>query len=129
MRPGRLDRILYVGPPDQAGREEILRVLTKKMTIDPGVDFGKLSLMVSGTNSIIKTYLKLTNRQTEGCSGAELAAVCQEAAMNAMREDLNALFVSRAHFETAAGNARRGITVDVVARFKAWRERSGLAEV
>jgi AAA family ATPase len=46
MRPGRLDRILYVGPPDIMGREEILRVLTKKMSVEPGLDFGQLSLMV-----------------------------------------------------------------------------------
>jgi len=111
MRPGRLDRILFVGPPDAVGRQEILRIQTKKMTIEPGLDFEQLSGM------------------TEGCSGAELAAVCQEAAMNAMREDRNALFVSREHFIDAARRARRGITVDVIAKFKAWREKSGLTEI
>ncbi len=47
MRPGRLDRILYVGPPDAAGREEILRIRTRNMAIEPGVDFAQLSLLVS----------------------------------------------------------------------------------
>jgi SpoVK/Ycf46/Vps4 family AAA+-type ATPase len=46
MRPGRLDKILYVGPPDLAGREEILRIRTREMTIGPGVDFQELAMMV-----------------------------------------------------------------------------------
>ena len=49
--------------------------------------------------------------------------------MNAMREDLNAPFVSKEHFITAARSARRGITSDVIAKFKAWRETSGLMEI
>jgi AAA family ATPase len=47
MRPGRLDRILYVGPPDVTGREDILRIQAKKMSVEPGLDFRQLSLMVS----------------------------------------------------------------------------------
>ena len=47
MRPGRLDRILYVGPPDAVGREEILRIRTRNMSVEPGLDYSKLSSMVS----------------------------------------------------------------------------------
>ena len=46
MRPGRLDRILYVGPPDQGGREEILRIRTAKMAVDPALDVAELASMV-----------------------------------------------------------------------------------
>jgi len=46
MRPGRLDRILYVGPPDQQGREEIMRIRTSKMAVGDGVDFAELAEMV-----------------------------------------------------------------------------------
>jgi len=42
MRPGRLDRILWVGPPDQRGREEILRIKIKKMTV--GLDLNVESI-------------------------------------------------------------------------------------
>lgn len=49
--------------------------------------------------------------------------------MNAMREDRNARFVSKEHFVNAARSARRGITSDVIAKFKAWREISGLMEI
>ena len=46
MRPGRLDRILYVGPPDCHGREEIVRIRTAKMKMGDGVDFTELAEMV-----------------------------------------------------------------------------------
>ena len=47
MRPGRLDRILYVGPPDIDGRKEILRIRTSKMAIEPDLDFDEVARMVS----------------------------------------------------------------------------------
>ena len=46
MRPGRLDRILYVGPPDLDGRKEILRIRTSKMSVEPGLDFDEVAKMV-----------------------------------------------------------------------------------
>ena len=46
MRPGRLDRILYVGPPDQEGREEILRIRMKNMKVAPDVDVVEIARMV-----------------------------------------------------------------------------------
>jgi AAA family ATPase len=47
MRPGRLDRILFVGPPDKTGREEILRIRTKIMTVGPDIDIGNIAEIVS----------------------------------------------------------------------------------
>jgi AAA family ATPase len=55
--------------------------------------------------------------------------MCQEAAMIAMRENMDAAFISREHFLSAAARARRGITPAVVGKFRQWRERSGLSEV
>lgn len=46
MRPGRLDRILFIGPPDQGGREEILRIRTGKMSVESGFDVTKIATMV-----------------------------------------------------------------------------------
>jgi AAA family ATPase len=46
MRPGRLDRILYVGPPDLEGREEILKIRMKNMTVAPDVDVVEIARMV-----------------------------------------------------------------------------------
>lgn len=46
MRPGRLDRILYVGPPDLVGRKDILRIQTHKMSVDSEVDLEHLAQVV-----------------------------------------------------------------------------------
>lgn len=46
MRPGRLDRILYVGPPDRAGREEILAIRMRSMTVGLDVDIPTIADLV-----------------------------------------------------------------------------------
>jgi AAA family ATPase len=47
MRPGRLDRILYVGPPDREAREEILKIRMRSMTVGPEVDVRAIAELVS----------------------------------------------------------------------------------
>jgi AAA family ATPase len=47
MRPGRLDRILYVGPPDQKAREEILKIRTRTMSVEPDIDVQEIARIVS----------------------------------------------------------------------------------
>lgn len=49
MRPGRLDRLIYVGLPDADARLAILRVRTRRMAIDPALDFRRLAQMVCTT--------------------------------------------------------------------------------
>ena len=46
MRPGRLDRLVYVGLPDLQGREEILRICLSKMSVDPAIDIPEIALLV-----------------------------------------------------------------------------------
>jgi SpoVK/Ycf46/Vps4 family AAA+-type ATPase len=97
MRPGRFDRLLYVEPPDQKAREEILRIRMKKMSVAPDVDVSELAAMVSGRCCLLNVAgvpLNHVPTQTEGCSGAEIVGLCQEAAMFTMRMDMNALHVS-----------------------------------
>src|SRR3954449_10611671 len=67
LRPGRFDRQIYVYPPDVAGREAILKVHTRNKPVD-GIDFGLIA------------------RQTSGLTGADLANICNEAAISAARE-------------------------------------------
>ena len=66
MRPGRLDRILYVGPPDRHGREEIIRIRTAKMSVGGGVDFAELAemvrSMVSHHSTILNAFLGTDGR-------------------------------------------------------------------
>ncbi|KAJ7288451.1 AAA family ATPase [Mycena rebaudengoi] len=103
MRPGRLDRILYVGPPDQKGREEILGIRMKTMNVAPDVDISEIALM------------------TAGCSGAEISALCQEAALLTMQKDMHALHVPHEAFVTASKALKRQITPAVLQKFERWR--------
>ncbi|KAI0369393.1 AAA family ATPase [Pilatotrama ljubarskyi] len=110
MRPGRLDRILYVGPPDYEGRKEILRIRTKKMSVEPGLDLDQIAQM------------------TEGCSGAEMTALCQEAALLTMKQDIDAPFVPKDAFVRAAQNIKKQITPEVVETYVRWRDRNGVTD-
>jgi len=67
LRPGRFDRTIIVSLPDIKGREEILKVHTRKIKLAPSVD------------------LKSIASQTPGFSGADLANLCNEAALLAAR--------------------------------------------
>jgi cell division protease FtsH len=73
LRPGRFDRQVTVNLPDVKGREEILRVHSKKVKIAEGVDMGTIA------------------RGTPGYSGAELANVINEAALMAARRGAKAI--------------------------------------
>ena len=52
MRPGRLDRILYVGPPDLQGRMDILRIRTSQMAVDPELSLEELARLVGSSCKI-----------------------------------------------------------------------------
>jgi cell division protease FtsH len=69
LRPGRFDRHIIVNLPDIKGREEILKVHTRKIKLGPTVD------------------LKSIASQTPGFSGADLANLCNEAALLAARDN------------------------------------------
>ena len=68
LRPGRFDRLVYVPPPDLAARKEILRIHTKGKPLDGDVDLDKLATKM------------------DKYTGAEIAAVCNEAVMLAIRD-------------------------------------------
>jgi cell division protease FtsH len=73
LRPGRFDRQVHVGCPDVKGREAILRVHSRKITLSPGVDMRSIA------------------RGTPGFSGAELANLVNEAALIAVQAGRHAV--------------------------------------
>jgi AAA family ATPase len=75
MRPGRLDRIIYIPPPSPSDRIEILRIKTTSMAVDPQINIEEIAQM------------------TEGCSGAELSAMCRDAALETMAGNMDAPYV------------------------------------
>ncbi len=88
LRPGRFDRQVYVSPPDVAGRRAILDVHTRNKPLN-NVDLGTLA------------------RQTSGLSGAELANLCNEAAIRAARRKGKA--ISQNDFEGAFERVVAGV--------------------
>jgi len=94
LRPGRFDRQLFVPAPDEKARLEIFKVHTKNMPLR-GVDLKKVA------------------KKTEGYSGADIEALCREAGLNALRENMNSKEVSAKHFERAMEKARPSITPEI----------------
>ncbi|KAG1078698.1 hypothetical protein G6F42_024131 [Rhizopus arrhizus] len=80
MRPGRFDQSVYVPPPDEAARFEILKIHTKQMPLDVDVDLLNIA------------------KQTNYYTGADLQNVCREAAMEALRSMNTAANVTMANF-------------------------------
>lgn len=69
-RPGRFDREIEIGVPDRAGRLRILQIHSRRLPLAPDVDLDDLA------------------GRTQGYVGADLAALCQEAALAALRRYL-----------------------------------------
>ncbi|CAN6700986.1 unnamed protein product [Malus baccata var. baccata] len=83
LRPGRFDRLLYVGPPDETDREEIFHIHLRKIPCSSDVTISELA------------------RLSEGCTGADISLICREAAVAAMEESLDASEVKMQHLKTA----------------------------
>ena len=93
LRPGRLDLIVYIGQPDEKARFEILKIITQSMPLEDDVDLASIA------------------QTTKNFSGADLFALCREAAVSAMqRKSAN---ISNADFMQALRAARPSITKEV----------------
>ncbi|MCS7128108.1 MAG: CDC48 family AAA ATPase [Sulfolobales archaeon] len=93
LRPGRFDRLIYVPPPDFAARIEIFKIHTRSMPLSKDVDLNELA------------------KKTDGYTGADIAAVCREAAMIALREE----FVDKGHLDMKTVEMRHFIkAIDIV---------------
>ncbi len=92
LRPGRFDNQLLVPAPDKEARLEIFKVHTKEMPLSDDIDLEELA------------------ESTEGYSGADIFAICREAAMNALRENMESDIVRKKHFEQAFEDSSRSVT-------------------
>ena len=107
LRPGRFDRQIYVAPPDMAGREAILKVHSRDKPLGADVD------------------LELVARQTAGLTGADLANICNEAAIFAGRGGREVVLLE--DFQSAlervvAGMESRRVMTDHEKRIIAYHE-------
>jgi cell division protease FtsH len=89
LRPGRFDRQVFVVPPDVKGRLGVLKVHTRKKPLIEGLDLGAVA------------------QQTSGLTGADLANICNEAAIFAARR--GAKTISGADFDSALERVIAGV--------------------
>jgi len=93
LRTGRLDLVLYVSPPDEKGRLEIIKILTKKMPLTADVKLQEIAVA------------------TQNYTGADLAALCREAVVHAMQN--NSEKISSQDFANSLKQVRPSITKEV----------------
>ncbi|KAF3631376.1 Cell division cycle protein 48 -like protein [Capsicum annuum] len=127
-RFGRFDREIDIGVPDEVGRLEVLRIHTKNMKLAEEVDLERIS------------------KDTHGYVGADLAALCTEAALQCIREKmdvidleddsidaeiLNSMAVTNEHFQTALGTSNPSALRETVVEVPnvSWEDIGGLENV
>ncbi|KAE9612314.1 Cell division cycle protein 48 [Lupinus albus] len=127
-RFGRFDREIDIGVPDEVGRLEVLRIHTKNMKLAEDVDLERIS------------------KDTHGYVGADLAALCTEAALQCIREKmdvidledetidaeiLNSMAVTNEHFHTALGSSNPSALRETVVEVPnvSWEDIGGLENV
>jgi transitional endoplasmic reticulum ATPase len=93
LRPGRLDQIVYIGPPDEKARLEILRITSQSMPLAADIDLESIA------------------QSTKNFSGADLVALCREAGVLALQRRSDV--ISSANFANAIRLVRPSITKDV----------------
>jgi len=105
MRPGRFDRLIYVPEPDEKSRLQILKIYTKGMPICKDVDLNQLTIA------------------TKYYSGADIESLCREAAMHALRRDINSTEVAMKDFLDALKEMGPSITPDMEKWYKSFMQQ------
>ncbi len=105
LRPGRFDRLIFVPAPDQRIVKQIFKIHTAKMPLSPDVDLDQVV------------------RLTAGYSGADIEAVCREAAMNALRRDVESRDVTMIDFKDAMSKIKPSITQDMNTWYQSFTKR------
>jgi transitional endoplasmic reticulum ATPase len=95
MRPGRLDELIYVTVPDEAGRKHILSIHTKAMPLAKDVDLADFA------------------KRTDKFTGADLEDLVRRAGLAALRESIKSKKVTKAHFDSALGETRASVTAEM----------------
>ena len=114
LRPGRIDRLLFIGLPDPDARRAILARHLAKTPNDLTPD--QVDAMATG--------------QLEGYSGAEVAAVCREASMAALEEDINTVVgVSLRHFTAALNRVKPRTSQQMLDFYANFQKKSGLSSL
>ena len=93
LRTGRLDIVLFIQPPDEKGRLEIIKILTEKIPLTSDVDLDEIAV------------------STQNYTGADLASLCREAVVNAMQN--NSKKINSNDFALALKKVKPSITKQI----------------
>ncbi len=104
LRPGRLERLVFVAPPDPGARQEILRTAGKSIPLSPDVDLDRLA------------------GELDGYSAADCAALLREAALAAMRRSIDAAEVTAADVAAARETVRPSLNPGQLASLRAFAD-------
>ena len=104
LRTGRLDLTLYVAPPDEKDRLEIIKILTKKMPLADDVNIKEIA-----------------TEMAQNYTGADIAALCREAAVSAMKNNTTEIITSQ-DFLNSNKRIRPSITKEVVIWYNSIKE-------
>jgi transitional endoplasmic reticulum ATPase len=99
LRPGRFDELIYVAPPDTAGRRRILAIHTEGMPLADDVDLESLA------------------QRTERFTGADLEDLVRRAGLNALRRGLDANQVTKTDFDEALSDTRASVTEQMLGEY------------
>ncbi len=105
LRPGRFDRLIYVPEPDEQSRLQIFKIYTKDMPLAKDIDLATLVSM------------------SKGYSGADIEGLCREAAMHALRRDVNSNEVAMQDFQDALKRIGPSITPDMEKWYKGFMQQ------
>ena len=151
LRPGRFDRMILTSAPDEQSRFDIFKVHSLGMplkyngTISTGLRQAKKKSNAAGKTASDEPVQEDDSRQNdsekeiivdskrdafllglakraEGYAGADIEAVCREAAIYALREDINAKSIGAEHFEKALEKIPPSITPDIEKAYDEMRQ-------
>jgi transitional endoplasmic reticulum ATPase len=105
LRPGRFDRLIYVPEPDEASRLQIFKIYTKDMPLAKDVNVTSLTALA------------------KGYSGADIEALCREAAIHALRTDIDSKEVTMKDFEEALKHTGPSVTSDMEKWYKSFMQQ------
>ena len=108
LRPGRLERLVFVPPPDAGARGDILRTSSRSVPLADGIDLDELAA------------------DLDGYSAADCSALLREAALAAMRRNIDAATVTAEDVASARAKVRPSLDPDQVENLRQYADKRGV---
>ena len=118
LRPGRFDRIILTPVPDKATRKRIFEVHTKKMPL--------VNEKIAKEEKLKKediVNINLLAEETAGYVGADIEAICREAAILSLRKNMKAKFIKMSDFKEALKIVRPSVTKDIEKAYESLKDQ------